>query len=680
MNEKFNFRGSPSNEKDFYMLAILKKDKVSNFKSANTPNFDNLESNNKDKYFFLCQNQYDHPDGLTYQRLYWSSDPDDFQKSTNENHLNQGVVRVNSYTVNSQRVLRYRTTFSSSPNKIPEPGVYKNFGTDLENLTGSESSFLLNFNKKSSDYNLNNSSLYYSIPYSVNTNFSYLVGGVASLTGNQIEWVFRKIKERGASSSEPKVTIPKPTTAKDSENIYNFVDIETLNTTAGIEDSYFNYGCVKYVNVEGLSAGVSFQEGDKILYLETHDPAISNFPQHYTDLRIQNAGGTSSSVIYYDSIIKNGTSLEIVLNDAVYSRGLIGSDFEIDVGTELTLNLNLRNHEDCFCKLGTTSDFNEYFDIYLIPTEETAIFPSGHILSNHTFFPTCASDTVDSGKFFTPEYGTPELSFYNDKSRKPHNDSSLMTTANRNKYISDSCSTVSPIINLGKLNSYRKIYNLLFFKELGVLNTDIWSNTGITAFPSIAKHSSFPITFYTWDVWEAARQAHMYDYCNSFNYCGFCFGLNQNAENICFVDNLTRKHAVLTSSTNVLPPLAANLRTAGSNNTVQDVSENSYDIAFYVFLGLFGAWIILAVTVYHKDEKVLKRTNIVSTIVLILFMTAILVYMDSVGKSLTKCESNQTASCPTFSNPNRGDNDNFLNHTQYILPDGTRKPLIPDPY
>ena len=82
MNEKFNFRGFIKPKQDFYMLAVLDKNKVSNLVSKNSQNLEGLASNNVDKYFFLCQNQYE-IDGKNYQRLYWSSDPDDFQKSKN---------------------------------------------------------------------------------------------------------------------------------------------------------------------------------------------------------------------------------------------------------------------------------------------------------------------------------------------------------------------------------------------------------------------------------------------------------------------------------------------------------------------------------------------------------------------------------------------------------------------
>ena len=60
-------------------------------------------------------------------------------------------------------------------------------------------------------------------------------------------------------------------------------------------------------------------------------------------------------------------------------------------------------------------------------------------------------------------------------------------------------------------------------------------------------------------------------------------------------------------------------------------------------------------------------------------MIAVLVYMNSVISSINKCEKNQTASCPTFSNPNSiTDDTNYKNYTYYALPDGNLKPLLVD--
>ena len=73
--------------------------------------------------------------------------------------------------------------------------------------------------------------------------------------------------------------------------------------------------------------------------------------------------------------------------------------------------------------------------------------------------------------------------------------------------MSPDCSTISdPKFNLSKLRHYKKIYNLLMFNEIGSLNNKIWSNTGITSFPTIAMHKQ-PFTFFSHGiVWEGLEE------------------------------------------------------------------------------------------------------------------------------------------------------------------------------
>ena len=693
MNEKFNFRGQISDVSDFYMLAVLKKDKISEFISNNGSNFTELYSDGTtDKYFFLCQNQFRNPDGTTFQRLYWSCDPDDFQKSKNENHLNQGVVKVNCYTVNGKKSLRYRTTFSGTPNRIPEPGAYRNFSLNVGNLTGDEASPEFNFFRNKS-YNLNNDYNYYSIPYNLKANLNFRTGGVNLSEGNPINWVFRKVHQKGSSVSSPDLTIPKPDTARGSSYVYNFVDIGYLNTQANLENSYFNYGSVKYETVTGTSAKIDFHEGTSILTVHPYISDLDHFPQHFADIKVRKSSTpTDNTVIYYKNIVKNGDSAEIFLENSVnsaFSRGLTREDTTINTGDLLDIILNVRNAPECFCDLGKGSNFNDYFDIYFIPSEEHAVFPGGHVLGNDSFFPACIKDSTsyEGGKIFTPVYNsTTQLSFYNSSSRSPFTSETDMTTNVANSYISSNCSSgVDLKINFQKLNNYKKIYTQLFFQILGVLNTDIWSETGEKGFPTIAKHENFPITFYTWTNWESARQSYMYDYCDNYNFCGFCYGKSHEGKPSCYADKHTRKHASLTSGNNILPPLATTSRTS-EGGKVTDNPQDTYWIGFGVFGGLTLLWAGVSYYVHNLDKSRGVDTFGYLNILLFVFMVAVLVYMAVVIGSLKKCEDNPTASCPTFTNPTSeapvgsGNESNLEHYTYYILPDGSKKPLYIDPY
>ena len=111
-----------------------------NLKIRIVPKFSQLGIGSE-KYFFLCQNQYKNSSGEMSQRLYWSSDPEDFQKSENLNHQNQGVVRVNIFSSKNTNYLRYRTTFTNFSTHTPEPGVYKNFSRNLNRLSDNDQLF-----------------------------------------------------------------------------------------------------------------------------------------------------------------------------------------------------------------------------------------------------------------------------------------------------------------------------------------------------------------------------------------------------------------------------------------------------------------------------------------------------------------------------------------------------------
>ena len=667
MNEKFNFRGSPTQNQDFYMVAVLKSDQIGNFISANTPFFDDLGDGGVDKYFFLCQNQYTTSTGNDYQRLYWSSDPDDFQKSTNLNHQNQGVVKMNSSVSNNNRFLQYRTTISRTPDRIPEPGIYKNFPVNLSRISGTEKGLPISFNVSGSNYNLDSSKLYYSIPYNISNSFAYTVPGFTAGAGNQISWVFRKIRGKGAPASNSSVTIPKPTVAgQQNDMVYNFVNLADLDTITGTSTSNFNYGSVKYDHVDVFTVQEDFGFTDNVLRISPYNNIFNNFPTHYSDIRIENNAGTSYNVIYYDKIVKNRDTAEIYLNSGTYSRGLIANnpssdaykDFEIREGNPLKITFNSRNDPECFCTIGSASDFSSYFDIYLIPVEENAKFPGGYVISNQNRFPICDSENlINGGEVFTPLIGNENLRFYNSKSRKPAQSDSEMVGVNANNYINGDCSTaLTPVINMTKLFNYKRIYNLLFLNQIGSLNPLIWSQTGIPAFPTIAKHKNFPITFYTWDSWEAARNAYMYDYCTSNSFCGFCFGRNKSGENICFADSLTRKHASLTSSGNVMPPLANNERDVGSVNTGGKVFD--FNIMVIVFGSLLGLISFLTILYFRNHwVKDPKHISFQIFIILFLFSLAVLIYMLGITNSIQLCQNNPSPSCPQFSNPTDEDDD-----------------------
>lgn len=701
MKEKFNFRGSPTSGQDFYMLAVLKK--VDEFKNKNFPNFSHLGIGSE-KYFFLCQNQYKNSSGEMSQRLYWSSDPEDFQKSENLNHQNQGVVRVNIFSSKNTNYLRYRTTFTNFSTHTPEPGVYKNFSRNLNRLSDNDQLFPVSFNLKNNKYNINTQQqLYYSIPYQISNPDMYLVQGFSASKGNEIPWVFRKIQGKTGATSSSGVTVPKPSsTPQQTDMIYNFVNLAALDTVTGTSFSKFNYGSVEYKEITSLSAaGTSFFYSDKVLKLNTHSSDFNILEKHNSDIKLIHPSSGASTVIYYNKLVKNGDTAEFYLPNSTYSKDLLGSAFEMEKNeTNVSLLYNIRNSDSCFCEIGSEVDFSDYFDIYLIPEEEHANFPGGYHLNNRHVFPICSSlYPSEGGIFFTPTQGSELLSFFSPVSRQPASSVAQMSgpigtnpqnVPSANNYMSPDCSTISdPKFNLSKLRHYKKIYNLLMFNEIGSLNNKIWSNTGITSFPTIAMHKQ-PFTFFTWDSWEASRNSYMYDYCVDNNFCGFCFGRNKAGRSICFADRLTRKHAVLTTSENVLSPLANEERYTGTEAEGGD--SKNWLIGVYVFAGLLGALILMTFVYYgtlKKNPGTQEKIHISggTMFATISFCAAVLAFMYYIAEDLMKCESLPSPACPQQSCDTEGEsqyqdsgNDTCKFCPVWTKPDGTEVKWNANPY
>lgn len=604
MGEKFNFRGSPKSNQDFYMLAILSQSKITEFKTQNNGNFSSL-GESSDKYFFLCQNEYTEG-GEKFHRLYWSSDPDDFQPNYGQGFNNQGVVRVNYNSNSNTKPLRYRTVFNKQSRiRHPEPGVYNNFSPNLNTLTGDENSFgalfTSNFTK-----NLNtDTKVYYSLPYNIS---NYQFGNI-NIQGEDsdnslnrpINWIFRKIKNQTVASDT--VTVPKPTSLSYSSNIFNFVDMKNLNTTSGTGDSFFNYGSVKYTNVNNLVSGTSFYTTDTVLTLDSYPTEFSDFPKAEGNIMITNNTTSDRNVIFYDRLEKDGNQSKFYINSSSYNRGLIGQDFNVESGTSINITFNERNDKECFTILGSGIDFSDFFDIYLIPTENNAFFPGGYTINDTNQFPICySSGGVLSAPILTPISNSTSgenLNFFNHISRSPNTDAAS-TLANPNDFIDCNSAANPQSINLNKLVNYKKIYNLLVFFLINSLNSSYWTSSSFSGFPQIAR-DSYPITFFTWDVYEDARNSYMYNYCNLTSRCGFCYGRNDKGHDTCLSDALTKKHASLTSSSNVMVPLTGESRSTGSNNT--GGNPTSYHDTGMIVMGVvLGIVILIFSIVLYKCE------------------------------------------------------------------------------
>ena len=405
-NKNFTFRGSPSSDQDFYMMAVLKKDSITAFKNSciNSGDFNYLlGENTSDKFFFLCHNQYYNKDlDKHYHRLYWSADPDDFQENFTFGYENQGVAKMNIRTTAGTYNFRYRSSLNG--HSVPSiHGKYYNLGYNIGSLTGSEESFPIIFNQKS-DTNINQLSLSYSIPYSLENANTYF-SNIPNSSYNSIEWVFRKYTEVPED-----ISIANPDTVNNKENIFNFVQLPDLKTPDGTSTSKFNYGSVKYFKIPFIYK--SYDSGNKKIKIKIQVETdvkdfIKNFPLSNGIIKITNEDSSKKTVIRYENILSVGRSEEGKSEFEIFmgktSQNLIGEDTleeVFDGGDEPTIHLifNERNSEDCFTTLIPSATFSKWFDIYLIPMEKDAYFAGGiNILDRVAFSTSCTDNFGENG-------------------------------------------------------------------------------------------------------------------------------------------------------------------------------------------------------------------------------------------------------------------------------------------
>ena len=608
LREKFNFRGSPSGTDDFYMLAVLKKEYISgndgdSIKGNNGNNFRFL-GDKADKYFFLCHNQY--PDTTQsspypfYDRLYWSTDPDDFQYNDAQGYKNQGVARINAAYINGQLRLRYRSSFNGYATSKEDQTVYRNVGPDFNRLDINEKEgIVVSFNTKNDttlqDYALKANSLFYSIPYSME-NKSTLYSINAPNTFNSIGWTFRKYAESPALAGSSSGITVHTDGANNKDSAFNFVYLAGLTSETGASESNFNFGSTQYY-VTSTTMGTSFYDSATSFSVADTDDLINEnfFFGGRSLIKITSDTGTSSTVVNYNYHSKEGTSVRFHTS-GMSSRGLVGSDYDIDINSGVSIYINQRNTDSCFAPLSNNSTFSEWFDIYLLPVEENMYLPGSHHTNDSTLFPdSCSLYRIgDFGEnAITPTRGIQELYFFSPQTNEPFTldqirAATFLNDSNPNSYFVCQGDTQKGY-NMHKATDYRKIYNLLFFFLIGSLNQLYWKVTnrppplttttsGYDTHPNIAVEPELDstgkldtdnkITFYGWDTHAESSAAYMFNYCRGSDVCGRCSGNNKDAENICFADKLTRPNAIKSNlpNRNAYPPLTGKERPTGTHS------------------------------------------------------------------------------------------------------------------
>ena len=580
LGEKFNFRGSPKPGDDFYMLAVLPKENIEQFKTDNGGNTGAFQflSTEEDKYFFLCHNQYPHEgsegDGLQdfYDRLYWSCDPDDFQYNDLEGYRNEGVAKMS--ITSGVGNLMYRSSFDGHFRSDRHMTTIFNASQDMGRIIRGNQSLPISFNIKNtagdSLYALKDGSLFYSVPYGVrNSRTLYSVN--SGTTFNGIEWIFRRFDNLPAAAGTNGRAVGTLNTSANPnvDKIYNFVQMKNLSTPSGTSSSFFNYGSSEFFYKDAVMASdyspssTSFSiEGDPLLYENL---------QHSSSV-IRLVKGADSTTVRYSSITNTGTSIKFNVGGS-FQRGILGKDYSVSSGHGVCIQINKRNTTQCFTKLKSATDFSDTFDVYLIPVEENAYFPGGFQARDNEIF-TNDCTVYNKNNRITPKTGTFDLQFFSHNSREPftHTQVTSGTITDYNPYYECGADFLH---NHFKHTDYRKIYNLLFFHLIGSLNTSYWTDSGNAQYPNIAQNFSSistntdqKSTFYMWDTLAESTAGYMFNYCKGNQVCGRCYGNNKDAQNICFADSLTRKYAALSNTGNskVNMPLTGKERPTGTHS------------------------------------------------------------------------------------------------------------------
>jgi len=189
MSELFS-RGEITQGNSFHIVARVKDGITGSELSSKVPGLSAWNSRTDTPggtYFFLCQNQY-RLGSNSQQRLYFSCDPEDFQKDYNHNSLNEGTVFVKSSPNLNYYTLRYSTSFDKNNNKVPPyfKAISKNLNQQsMVNI----SSYSLGIQFQNANFNLTNS-LFLSVPY----NFNFISNQNLQLSSTiNTNWVFRNV-------------------------------------------------------------------------------------------------------------------------------------------------------------------------------------------------------------------------------------------------------------------------------------------------------------------------------------------------------------------------------------------------------------------------------------------------------------------------------------------------------
>ena len=349
MSELFS-RGEIKNGNSFHIVARVKNDvtgprlssKISGLSAWNTGS-----DTPGGKYFFLCQNQY-RLGGNSQQRLYFSSDPEDFQPDYNHNSLNTGCVFFKATKGLDLYTLRYSTTLDKNNNKVPS--YFKTISKNLNQQSMVNlSSYQIAIQFRNNNFNLTDN-LFLSVPYNLNFLSNQNLQTTNSVFTN---WVFRNV------------------TGDNSNNINFYQDNSLISLGSSLVRG----------DVENLSLPLSstnYSVSGNILTIkysalaDANKKILKKFSQNEGIIQINN------EIIIYKTIIILGNEDRQLL---ISKRGAAGTTVSDIPEDGITIKTDIRNTDTNFTVLNNV-DLSSILDFYIIPSTSIANFYKSRTLKN----------------------------------------------------------------------------------------------------------------------------------------------------------------------------------------------------------------------------------------------------------------------------------------------------------
>ena len=551
--------------KSFYIVGKFTEEGA--LASHNTGIFENSGFTTKqdlmDQNFVLCSNQYRNGNGYN-QRLYFSSDPHDYQIDRSNNSLNQGAANL-IYTQDEGIInLRYMTYFDNR-NKFRQ-GDWKDIPINLDQIPMSDQVKSQNFIFNNNTYNLDNTSLYYSVPYEITQIPKN------NTSSEDINFTFRGISTStiGSCTYFPETSF--------SKTHFHLSNVEKINVWSGTSvyikthpDHPDRYTLT--VPISGLDPSttpglciLTDYHFNKNNVLKLH--SFNNY--EYVHCNFLGTSGTDAIFNIYQRSLYDGESIP--------STGLSGVS---------SITSELRNTRDNFGEISS-----ENLRYYLIPYEAYGYFTGG---VNLQMFAETGDSTPGNLKYFSTGVSSDNNVIYDPITSNGSKNYTHLTT----------------LRNLD-LNAYQKFYNYFVFLTSDYLKPTIWNTVSSNR---LGVNTGNDITKFTWSTTNEAYQAFAYNYCTKTPYetCGNCYGLNQFHQDSCYVSNETR--GILTGATKSLqgtPPLS-------SSEDLHDMSTSNNRILYFwwffamililICYMLYTVYKIFTIEDYRERQTSESKTN-----------------------------------------------------------------------